>query len=252
MKTMIDLTDRFPMKFAVEPMQAELALLENEKWLDHYDKALADGWTAIPLVSHDGSMNSTESQRIGKMGHYQRTAIVEKLPYFRSILDAFACPQGRIRIMKLLPGTIIKAHRDIADEVGCFAFNQVRLHIPIITNDKVVFRVGGEDLKLSPGRLYYVNFSKVHYVRNDGDAARTHLVMDLQVNDFLRNVFPELSPFERVENFVVRHTLPLWWQVQFARDGLERAFWQNYEGSALQRLRRRLRKASGPRGGQTA
>ncbi len=242
MKTMIDLTDRFPMRFDVQRMKQELRILDSYRWLDHYDKKLADGWTAIPLVSHDGSMTSTESQRIGKMGSYRRTPIVEQLPYFRSILDAFQCPHGRIRIMKLLPGTIIRAHRDICDEVACFAFNQVRLHIPIITNDRVVFTVGGEQLHLRPGRLYYVNFAKVHYVRNDGSEPRIHLVLDLQVNDFLRSVFPPLSMGERVENFAVRHTLPMLWHLLAARVAASKAFWRCYEGSLVQQLSHKVRR----------
>jgi hypothetical protein len=242
MKTMIDLTDRFPMKFDVERMKADLAKLDSEKWLDHYDKGLAYGWTAIPLVTHDGSMDDSESQRISKDGQYKRTQVVEKMPYFRSILDAFDCPHQRIRILKMLPGTVIKPHRDIRAEVASLAFNKVRLHIPIITNEKVTFIVGGEKLKLSPGRLYYADFSKVHSVRNDGDAPRLHLVLDLEVNDFLRKVFPDRTLFDRAEQFVVRTTLPRWWQLLNARRVLANVFWENYDQSALQRLLQRFRR----------
>jgi hypothetical protein len=237
------------MIFDVERMKAELAMLENEKWLDHYDKALADGWTAVPLVSWDGSMDSAQSQRLGPMGQYKRTPVIEKLPYFRSILDAFQCPHGRVRIMKMMPGTIIRPHRDIAKEVACYAFGQVRLHVPIITNAKVVFSVGGANLKLQPGRLYYVNFSKIHHVRNDGDEPRTHLVLDLEVNDFLQKVFPDVTLYEKVENLLVRYSLPILWQVQFAGVAMSRAFWRNYEGSAAQRLRHRLRGATASKPG---
>jgi hypothetical protein len=241
MKTMIDLTQRFPMQFDLERMRAELKLLDTANWIDHYDKALADGWTAIPLVTWDGSMDKVESQRIGTLGQYKRTPIAERLPYFRSILDAFDCPHGRIRIMKLMPGTIIRAHRDIYDEVACFAFDQVRLHIPIETNDKVVFNVSGKNLKLLPGHLYYVNFAQVHYVRNDGDQPRIHLVMDLGVNDFLRKVFPDLSLWERVENAFVRRTLPLFWQWLKLREDTSKTFWKYYEGSFIQKLSHKLR-----------
>jgi hypothetical protein len=242
MKTMIDLTDRFPMRFDVARMKEELKRLDTEKWLDHYDKALADGWTAVPLVSRDGSMNSTDSQRLGEIGQYRCTRIVEKLPYFRQILDAFQCPHCRIRIMKLMPGTIIRPHRDIFEEVACFAFGQVRLHIPIITNDRVTFNVGGENLTLAPGRLYYVNFAKVHHVRNDGDEPRTHMVLDLVVNDFLRGVFPPVTPVECLENFGVRHGLPVYWQFLRAKEGMRSLFWRAYAGSRLQKLHHRLRQ----------
>jgi hypothetical protein len=241
MKTMIDLTDRFPMTFDVPRMREELASLEGADWLPHYDKALAEGWTAIPLVSRDGSMDSEESQRVGTLGAYRRTPVVEKLPYFAEILDAFPCPQGRVRIMKMMPGTVINPHRDVEKEVANIAFGQVRLHVPIETNDDVVFVVGGERLRMEPGRLYYVNFSKTHYVRNDGSTVRTHLVLDLGVDAFLARVFPPPSAVERLDRACVRALLPLQWKTIGLQNRAIRVFWRTYEGSALQRLRHRLR-----------
>ncbi|MCB1182873.1 aspartyl/asparaginyl beta-hydroxylase domain-containing protein [bacterium] len=236
-----DLTDRFPMTFDLARMRAELEILEGKEWLDHYDAALADGWTTIPLVTHDGSANSVDSQRIGRFGEYKRTKYVDELPYFREILDAFQCPHGRIRIMKLMPGTIIRAHRDTFDEVSDIAFGQVRLHIPIITNDRVIFTVGGKQYHLGEGRLHYVNFTKVHYVRNDGDQPRVHLVLDLKVNDFLRAAFPPATPWQKFEMLAQRTLLPIvLWAPMRTRTALNNAFWRVYEGSWLQSMRHRL------------
>jgi len=241
MKTMTDLTDRFPLQFNVERMREEVRWLENShNWVSHYDASLADGWTAVPLVSHDGTMDQANSQRLGRWGDYRRTAIVDSLPYFREILDAFQCPHGRIRIMRMNPGTIIRPHRDVFKEVANLAFGQVRLHVPIFTNDKVVFVVGDEPLKLAAGRLYYVNFSKVHYVRNDGSEPRTHLVLDLRVNDWLRNIFPPLTLAERIENRVVRHTLPLCWYGQAASHLPKHWAWKIYNESGLRGLRHKM------------
>jgi hypothetical protein len=237
---MIDLTDRFPMRFDLARLQEEVRFLDSHRWVDHYDKDLADGWTAVPLVSHDGTMDSTQSQFVGVWGQYKRTAICQQLPYFSEVLDAFKCPHGRIRIMKMLPGTIIRPHRDIKSEVANYAFDQVRLHIPIFTNPEVIFSVGGENLNLKPGHLYYVNFSKLHYVRNDSDKIRVHLVLDLKINDFLRKAFPEFSPWERFEHVVARTTLPILWKLETARKYPAKAFWKMYEGSSIQRLRHRL------------
>jgi hypothetical protein len=241
MKTMIDLTERFPMRFDVERMTSELRVLEKSQWVDHYDRTVSTGWTAIPLVSRDGTMNDADSQRVGKFGSCKRTPILDELPYFREIVDAFQCPLGRVRISRLMPGTIIRAHRDVGEEAASFACNQVRLHIPIITNNKVTFIVGGEQLRLLTGRLYYVNFSKKHAVRNDGTEARVHLILDLQVNDFLRFVFPPLSLIERAECVALRHALPFVWRLQAIKPAVERWFWANYEGSRLQRLRHAVR-----------
>ena len=52
---------------------------------------------------------------------------------------------------------------------------------------------------MQPGHLYYVNFSKYHHVRNGGNEARTHLVMDLKLNDWLAQFFPRPTAWEKVE-----------------------------------------------------
>jgi hypothetical protein len=96
---------------------------------------------------------------------------------------------------------------------------------------------------MKAGHLYYVNFSMVHYVRNDSDAVRVHLVMDLKINDFLRRAFPEFSGWERFEYAVARKTLPIMWKIESARKYPARKFWKLYEGSSLQRLRHRLARS---------
>jgi hypothetical protein len=236
-----DLTDRFPLKLDLQRMVDELASLEGGKWLSHYDTALADGWTTIPLSTHDGSADNQDSQRVGEWGKYQATKYLDQLPYFKTVLEAFNCPFGRVRIMKLMPGSIIREHRDTYEEVSDYAFGQVRLHIPIVTNDKVVFTVDGKKVQMKAGRLYYVNFSKKHYVKNDGDAARTHLVLDLKVNESLAKVFPPVTALQRVEMWFARTFLPiaLWTPLKLQRQSIT-TFWRMYNGSALQRLKQKV------------
>src|SRR5262245_18710410 len=121
MDAFLDISDRCPIRFDVTRMRPELADLSADAvWLDHYDKALSAGWRAIPLVSHAGRMDGPESQRWGDVRTFRRTPIVARLPYFAWILDAFKCPQGRVRILKLLPGAAVGEHRDIADEAAGF------------------------------------------------------------------------------------------------------------------------------------
>ncbi len=242
MQMFLDLTDRLPFKIDLAKMREELKILEKgEKWVGHYDAALADGWTAVPLVSHDGTMDKVDSQRLGKWGKYRKTPVVDRLPYFSQLLDSFKCPHGRIRIMRMEPGTIIRMHRDVFSEVANYAFDQVRLHIPIHTNPKVAFVVGGERLHLQEGHLYYVNFSKPHYVKNDGDTMRTHLVLDLKINDWLRSIFPPEPLPARISNLAERLTLPIGWYAGRAAQLPGQLFWRFYEGSKLQALRHQLR-----------
>jgi hypothetical protein len=243
MRTWLDLTEGFPIHFDVERMKADLERLQNsEAWLSHYDHALSQGWGAILLKSKNGDVSGPQSQYPSwDFADYRRTQYVDQLPYFRELMDELKCPQGRMRIMRLAPGLVINIHRDVGAEVGCLAFKQVRLHVPIVTNDRVTFFVGGEKVRMQPGHLYYVNFSKRHYVRNDGNEARTHLVMDLKVNDWLAQYFPPTTAWERFEFAAARATWPTFWRLRKWRVRAERQFWQRYEGSRAQAVVHRVR-----------
>jgi quercetin dioxygenase-like cupin family protein len=242
MRTWADLTEGFPIRFDVERMRADLATLVEGGWLDHYDKGLSSGFGAILLKSKNGDTSRPESQLPSwDFADYRRTAFVERLPYFREIMDQLQCPQGRMRILRLAPGAVIAKHRDVGAEVGCLAFRQVRLHVPIVTNDHVTFFVGGEKIKMQVGHLYYVNFAKSHYVRNDGDEARVHLVMDLKVNDWLNRYFPQPTVWEQFEFAAARATWPTFWRLRQWRVRAGRLFWTHYEGSRGQALVHRVR-----------
>jgi hypothetical protein len=243
MRTWLDLTDGFPIRFDVERMRADLArLTSGEGWLEHYDGGLSTDFRAILLKSKNGETSGPQSQLPSwDFADFKRTIYVDRLPYFRELMDRLLCPQGRMRILRLAPGCVIGEHRDVGAEVGCVAFRQVRLHVPIITNDRVTFFVGGEKIKMQAGHLYYVNFSKRHYVRNDGTEARIHLVMDLKVNDWLGQLFPKTTRWEEIEHATARALWPTFWRVRRQRIRAEREFWKHYEGSRVQALSHRLR-----------
>lgn len=236
----MDLTDRFPFEIDLDRMRSELELLKGENWLSHYDVGLADGWTTIPLVSRDGSAVNEHSQKVGKWGEYKETQYLENLPYFKEVLSEFKCPHGRIRIMNLLPGTEIKEHRDAYEEVSDLAFNQVRLHIPIITNEHVIFTLNKKNYHLPEGKLIYLNFSKKHFVKNDGNESRVHLVLDLKVNDWLLGVFPKLTRFNRFENTMARTLRPIHWRLISLSKKPGRLFWAWYMQSKIRTLRHKF------------
>ncbi len=68
------------------------------------------------------------------------TPVLAAAPYLRQVLAAFACPLMSMRLMRLAPRSLIKEHRDhdLAYEDG-----RVRIHIPVLTNEQVHFRLNG-------------------------------------------------------------------------------------------------------------
>jgi hypothetical protein len=61
-----------------------------------------------------------------------------------------------------------------------------RIHIPIITNDQVIFTIGGEDKVLAEGEMWEINNSTLHAVANKSDEDRIHLIIDWVPNKTVR------------------------------------------------------------------
>jgi hypothetical protein len=85
--------------------------------------------------------------------------------------------------MKLAAGSIIKEHRDhdLSYEHGF-----MRLHIPVVTNPDVEFLLNGRRVVMNPGECWYLRLSDPHAVANRGREDRIHLVIDTEVNEWLR------------------------------------------------------------------
>ena len=142
MRSLIDLTDNYPMSFDLERLRVELKRMEAKDWVRHYDSTQPSGWTTLVLRSIRGALSGPDSIRHGVWDGLQEHCALDDCPYMREVVESFKCQIGRVRLSKMAPHSKINAHRDIADEVASVAFNQVRLHIPITTSNEVVFYVG--------------------------------------------------------------------------------------------------------------
>ena len=88
--------------------------------------------------------------------------------------------------MRLEPGGDLKEHSD--PQLDLQFRNQVRLHVPVFTNDSVDFLLNGTRVPLRSGELWYLRLSDPHSVENHGEVDRVHLVIDATVNPWLRDL----------------------------------------------------------------
>ena len=72
--------------------------------------------------------------------------------------------------MRLTPGSVIKEHRDHDLR---FEDGTVRLHIPVVTNDCVDFRLNGLPCPMAAGSCWYLWLSDPHSVANRGPEDRS-------------------------------------------------------------------------------
>ena len=179
---------RLPFLFDANRLQQEVQQLMDENWLLHYQTMHYEGvWSAIPLRSVGGKPDDVIISPL-EDAEYADTVFLQKSKYLQEVLGTFKCPLKAVRLLKLDAGAIIKEHRDA--ELN-FERGEVRIHVPVITNDKVDFFLDGEKYHLKEGECWYMNFNLPHAIYNNGSTARIHLVIDAVVNDWMKALFTE-------------------------------------------------------------
>jgi len=189
MKTVIKYI-QLPFAFSPGKLVAELNALK-ENWILHFNKAHYEGdWSALPLRSLNGSLTNVLPENTGS-GAFCDTLLMAQCPYMKSITALFPCEHNATRLLKLKPGAIIKEHTD--GDLG-FEHGEARIHIPITTNPQVEFYLDNERMDLQPGECWYMNFDLPHRIANLGNTDRVHLVMDIIVNEQIREMFDKTDP----------------------------------------------------------
>jgi hypothetical protein len=146
--------------------------IKNYDWQPVWaDKRYAgEHWMTCPLIE--------EYQKTPNYNLFILASIVEK---------EMKCRVKNLMFYAMLPGGDIPPHRDMVGNVG---FGGLRLHVPIITNDKVNFIVDSKKVNMGVGELWALDTSYMHSVTNFGPTNRIHLVMDVIVNEWVENLLP--------------------------------------------------------------
>jgi hypothetical protein len=80
----------------------------------------------------------------------------------------------RINLVRLRAGGTVKKHMDR----GYSLAHSHRVHVPIVTNDRVDFTVGKQTISMKEGEIWEVCNRRVHRVENNGDQPRINLIAD--------------------------------------------------------------------------
>ena len=183
------MVDRRKLDLTFDParLEADLLNLHDTAWIDHFVTQNYDGeWHVIPLRGPVGASHPVQMiYSDPTCSEFGDTPFLEAMPYIREILTMFQCVLLATRLMKLSPGSTIKEHRDHDLDLES---GTVRLHVPIVTNDEVDFRLNGLRVVMQPGECWYLRLSDPHSVENRGKCERIHLVIDAVANPWLRSL----------------------------------------------------------------
>lgn len=177
---------KLPLSFDPESLRRDLDQVASEDWVAHFNKNYFEGqWSGVALRAVGGLGDQLYSDPNAK-GSFAATPILKRCPNVRAVLELFRCPLRSVRFLRLAAGSIIREHRD--SDLG-FEKGEVRFHIPVITNPDVVFFLDAHRIELNAGECWYLDLSLPHWVENRGSSDGIHLVIDCELNEWLREVF---------------------------------------------------------------
>ncbi len=152
-------------------MQAELGKFPESDW---DTLAYGDAWGQIPLVW---------PVKEGLKQH----ALLAECPTFQAIFESFPGRLMDAALARLGPGGWVKEHRDIS---GGVAMGIARFHVPVRTHAAVEIYVGGERCRMGEGEVWSLDTTYKHRLKNMSDVWRVHLILDVEMNDDIRALYP--------------------------------------------------------------
>lgn len=179
--------------FDIARLQTDLDVLRREHWRvqrpygqDGLMPAAEVDWRILSLRSIGGDPVRTDPGGASE-DDFADTPWLAKTPYFAQTIAAIPAPVRGVRLMALGVGATVHEHRD--GKYG-FACGVLRLHIPIETNPGCVVIIDGKSWHWEAGRLWFGDFGRNHYVANNGDRTRIHMVLDCLISRELIELFP--------------------------------------------------------------
>ena len=192
----------------------------NLKYTNHnsnYNKNKS--WQALSLLGF--SEDSTYVDKVS--GNKETRQIVQTDLYHKlekevkHFLDKLPGRFSRVRFMTLKPGGgELKRHTDQSDPTwGTTNGKMTRFHMPLKTNDKVIFTSWNNDgerciYNMKKGECWFLDTRRPHTAINGGDDIRIHLVADVWANDNVRRLlnqekFDTIGLYNKKQNDMFRN-----------------------------------------------
>ena len=179
---------KLPFTFDPALLKEDLNKVEASDWIKHFNKSDYEGeWEGAALRGKKDAVHPilrlAANPGVTEFSDYE---LLNECSYFKYVADTFECPKMYIRLLSLKPGSVIKEHCD--PDLG-YEEGDIRIHVPVKTNENVIFTLNGERVIMNEGETWYLNFSLPHSITNAGNEDRVHLILDCKVNDWVRELF---------------------------------------------------------------
>jgi len=179
-----------------------LNIIEAENFKNHSGGAFSgSGWGAIGLITYGGD---PYRDYVDKKLELKPTRLLEQCPNIIKLLKLIPGKKDRVRLMEVKPGTKVFWHYDNNETIDDLNHNQnIRLHLPIVTSKDIILLFCHQKANWPEGKLFYGDFSFPHSIFNPSNINRIHLVIDVEINQEIIDLFPKSFISDRKKrNFV--------------------------------------------------
>ena len=167
---------KLPIRFDAAALEAEVRALPVFAWVSHPNGF--PGNEAVRLVSVGGQ--PTDDCH----GPMRPTEYLARSPYTQEVMAEIDGVWSRSRLMGLGPGAEVPLHVDSHYHWR----THIRIHIPVITDPKVLFTCGDETVHMAAGECWIFDSFRFHRVENGWTERRVHLVLDTVMTPSLREL----------------------------------------------------------------
>lgn len=166
----------------IEPLKSKLEKIPERAWHQsgREERYEVHKQTQALRLIYDEDFRHSNPTRHALYDEFRK----ELAPILNRITDYFGEDGFIVRVIfaRLAGHGEISPHSD-----GLYSLLKChRVHLPIVTNDDVIFWVGGEAKRMRAGELWEINNATLHAVYNRADAARIHLIVDWVPNSTVR------------------------------------------------------------------
>lgn len=178
---------QLPFNFDIEKLSQEAKILCHEDFV-YYNVIQLRG----PAHIVDSSLPfppPAKDYADGSWTKWLNTNSLEKSVYLKSIVEKFQknTKVTLVRLLRLAPYSEVKEHTD--PTLGLTVEKSViRITIPILNNDKMVFNLNKTPVNMKPGECWYLDLTKPHQITNNCNEERINLTIDMIPNDWLKKL----------------------------------------------------------------
>lgn len=188
---------KLPFFFDPISLRADLRVISDSIWTPHFNQQdYAGNWSIVSLRSRTGLAEDILPHGTGD--EFRNTPLAALCPHLQAAVEVFKFPKKSVRLLRLHAGSRVREHRDA--DLG-LADGELRIHIPVATNDEVEFVVANRKLVLREGEAWYIDFSQPHRIDNRSKSDRIHLVIDGTVNEWAAELLERSSREVVTETF---------------------------------------------------